>query len=944
MKKTIYLFFFILAIFLNAQSDEGILDKGILFLNTGDYEMSQKYLAPLVEKNYTKAFDSLWQAYFLTGKYEQALALSNKMEGIELISWEGKMLSGELFLAIGQHSKAKISLLEAYSMKPQSVRSQVLLGLYYYSIGDKPKYIQYFSQVFDAYDPDKSYTAQELYYIAKACHIYTMKSDETERSDTLKSIVQDILPEAIKKDKHLFIAYQLMAEIFLDAFNTKDSKDIIEEALKINPNHPMMLYCQALYQLQNYELRPKAMSTVQHILKLHPRLVEALDMAAALSLADEEYAKTMEYIEAALKANPNSLTTRSLLASLYYMEGRMQAYEAEEKKVFAINPLYGDFYHTVASMIGHKRQFSESVFLVKKAIEIDPFLWHAYIDLGMNLMRVGEIEEAEKAFKKLQEEYNFHTQSHNTLILLKKYKEFKTFNTKNFLLRLHIEEYDIMKDLLSELMEDAFVTLSQKYHFIPKVPVIFEMFPTHDDFSVRTIGLDSLGASGACFGKLITIVSPKSKKLGFFNWASVSWHEFAHVITLQMSEYQVPRWFTEGLSEFAEKQRNPSCSRNLDLQLYSIYTMGQMRDMSKLNAGFTRPEYPMEIAICYYQAGLICDLIQQEFGFDKIRQMLLLYKQGKKDKEVFQIALGLSLEDFDKKFVQWLEKNIFSQMDVFRSISDKELDALIEVWEETQELSLEQYTSIALAYFQRKQFVDAQDHISRILQLDPNSSISYDILGQISFAKQNAEKAKEFLEKAISLGSKNFDTALMLALLYHKDKNIPKAIELYERAKQSYPGYTGQNNPYLGLGKIYKEKGDKEKAFLEIQEYLKREGTDFPIRMELAKEYFGMKKYQDSLKLLKEAQDIYPLDNDLQHLLAKCHKEFKTWEKSLKHYGILLALKPKENKHSIHAEIAEVYTALQNKEKAIFHAEESLRIKPGFKKAQEILNKWYGAK
>ena len=51
-----------------------------------------------------------------------------------------------------------------------------------------------------------------------------------------------------------------------------------------------------------------------------------------------------------------------------------------------------------------------------------------------------------------------------------------------------------------------------------------------------------------------------------------------------------------------------------------------------------------------------------------------------------------------------------------------------------------------------------------------------------------------------------------------------------------------------------------------------------------------------------------------------------------------MALKPKR-KHTIHTEIAEIYIAMENKEKAKFHAEEALRIQPGYKKAQDILQK-----
>lgn len=107
------------------------------------------------------------------------------------------------------------------------------------------------------------------------------------------------------------------------------------------------------------------------------------------------------------------------------------------KKILDINPCYGEFYYIVGQATSAKYQFAESVKLNQKAVELDPFLWHAYIELGHSLMRVGNEEEALKYFTKVQEEYNFHVQTHNMIMLLKKYSEFKTFQTENFKIRLH---------------------------------------------------------------------------------------------------------------------------------------------------------------------------------------------------------------------------------------------------------------------------------------------------------------------------------------------------------------------------------------------------------------------------------------------------------------------------------------------------------------------------
>ena len=63
-----------------------------------------------------------------------------------------------------------------------------------------------------------------------------------------------------------------------------------------------------------------------------------------------------------------------------------------------------------------------------------------------------------------------------------------------------------------------------------------------------------LGALGACFGRVVTLDSPKAREPGTFNWGETLWHEMAHVITLQLSGNRLPRWLSEGTSVFEERR------------------------------------------------------------------------------------------------------------------------------------------------------------------------------------------------------------------------------------------------------------------------------------------------------------------------------------------------------------------------------------------------------
>ena len=76
-----------------------------------------------------------------------------------------------------------------------------------------------------------------------------------------------------------------------------------------------------------------------------------------------------------------------------------------------------------------------------------------------------------------------------------------------------------------------------------------------------------IGALGACFGRVVTMDSPRARPPGEFQWEATLWHELAHVITLQMSKHRVPRWLTEGISVYEETLARPEWGRGDDIRV-----------------------------------------------------------------------------------------------------------------------------------------------------------------------------------------------------------------------------------------------------------------------------------------------------------------------------------------------------------------------------------------
>ncbi len=88
-------------------------------------------------------------------------------------------------------------------------------------------------------------------------------------------------------------------------------------------------------------------------------------------------------------------------------------------------------------------------------------------------------------------------------------------------------------------------------------PVQVEVYPDHEDFAVRTMGMPGLGALGVTFGEVVAMDSPSARKPGDFNWGATLWHEMSHVFILTATNHRVPRWFTEGLAVHEEGEHSP---------------------------------------------------------------------------------------------------------------------------------------------------------------------------------------------------------------------------------------------------------------------------------------------------------------------------------------------------------------------------------------------------
>jgi tetratricopeptide (TPR) repeat protein len=434
--------------------------------------------------------------------------------------------------------------------------------------------------------------------------------------------------------------------LFLEKYNPAEALKSFGQALETDPKWaPAHVGVARTLADEN---PPQAQAAAERALEIDPQLADAHLMLASLDLDNTRYPEARARIQKVLEANPSHLEARSLLGAIAYVKDDRAAFETEAAAVLAVNPSYGEVYRVAGDLAARNYRFEEAVALTRKAIALDAYNTRAHADLGMHLMRTGEEAEARRVLDRAFKADPFDRVTYNLLALLDKLEKFEVIQEGEFILKLHPEELPVLKEYALPLAQRAIKELSARYGFTPKGPILIEIFPQHDDFAVRNLGLPGLiGALGACFGRVVSMDSPRARPPGSFSWQATLWHELAHVVTLQMSNQRVPRWLTEGISVYEESRARPAWGRDMEVAFAVALDRGQVLKLSDLNAGFTKPE---TIALAYFQASQLVDHIVRTYGEKSLPALLRAYGEGLEGDEAMTKALGVSMDQLQAGF------------------------------------------------------------------------------------------------------------------------------------------------------------------------------------------------------------------------------------------------------------------------------------------------------
>ena len=570
---------------------------------------------------------------YRAGRYDDVATIAAAFPKDETIA----VMHALAVAARGDYARAE-SVLQPFAAANAGGEAALELGLLQLSVGKRPEGRRTLTNILAANYPNPN--ARDYLRAARAARAL-------HRIDDANSFFKDAVALA-PNDPKLNTEW---GDMFNEKYDNANAAKSYQIALKADPDYAPALLGMA--RALRDENTTQAMAFVQRVLKQNPNDFGANLVLARIAIYQDKKADVRAAIQRILDINPRHLEALSLKAAIAYVEGRDADYQQAVAEALKINPLYGEVHRIVGEVTAHYYRFDEAVEHTRKAIAVDRENFRAIADLGAQLMRTGDERNARRNLETAFRIDRWDVQTYNLLELLDNLEPFDTITEGPLVIRLAPAEAPVMRNYVPALARESLDALSKRWEFTPQGPILIEMFPRHDDFAVRTLGLPGMiGALGACFGRVVTLDSPTAREPGSFNWGETLWHEMAHVITLQLSGNRLPRWLSEGASVFEERRARPDWGREMDIPFARAVDRGQVIKLRELNSGFTSAA---TINFAYYQASLVVEHIVETYGQPKLRALVAAYADGSDTETAIKKALGIDIDELQKSFDAMLE-------------------------------------------------------------------------------------------------------------------------------------------------------------------------------------------------------------------------------------------------------------------------------------------------
>tara|TARA_R110002095_G_scaffold207151_2_gene191965 strand:+ start:17813 stop:20422 length:2610 start_codon:yes stop_codon:yes gene_type:complete len=767
-----------------------------------------------------------------TGQYQKCIHVAEAAIVKKTYGSEWPLLKAQAELAVGQYVEARQTIDAGLKRYSWNLPLRLLAVQIYQLNNEHEAAATFLTSIHDL-------ASRSAWRYTDASSVVALGRASLLRNVDPGEVLESFYDRAIKEYPDHKDAYLASGNLALAKHDYALAQETFQAAVKQIPDDADLLFGLAKsLQRSNPERYETLMAQV---LSRNPNHLPAHLDQVSLLIHSEQFSNAKNRLERVLSINPHQAEAWATLAVIAHFENRRHEETAFYWQALSHHDQNPQVDYLIGKALSEHYRFAEGAAYQRQALEKDNQYLPARIQLTQDELRLGqEVSGWEHALQAHQQD-GYDTTTFNLLELKDQLAKFKTLEDEYFIIRMESSEADVYGQQVIELLHDARKTLCQKYGLDLKSKITVEIFPNPDDFAVRTFGMPAVsGYLGVCFGKVITANSPASQADHPTNWQSVLWHEFCHVITLELTKNKMPRWISEGISVYEERQKNPRWGETMIPQYRELILSGEATPIGELSSAFLNPKSSLHVQFAYFQSSMVVEYLIDQFGFETLRLILNDLRVG--------IPINVAIERRTK------------------TLGELELEFA------------------AFLKHQAESFAPKVDWSEQDLR---------------PLLSDDTKRFDDWIKEHPN----HFEALMAYSQILQEENRTEELETTLKILTEIYPEYTGGDNACLRLANLYQKQKrfTEEQKYLEQHAQYNPNALD--VFRRLTKVYQKSENWNAVYTAAQNANAINPLNRETQQTLAEACIQLKRHQEAINACRAILALKP-HNKAAAHYQLA----------------------------------------
>ena len=578
---------------------------------------------------------------YIHGNYAECIRACQEAIAQKESSEEWRVLLAQSLLTVGRYPDAASVISTNLERYPWSVRLRLLGHEVYRQNGRADEASTVLSEI-------NNLGGYRMWAYQDAANLVTMGKAALLLGADPRRVLEQFFDLAKRRDPSNREPYLASGDLALAKNDYQLAAKVFSEGLKKFANDPDFLF--GLAQAYATSDRRQMLSSLEAALNENTNHVPSYLLLTDHLVDGEEYAAADDTLKRAFLVNPQHPAAWAYRAVLAHLKNDAEAETQAREAALAHWKTNPEVDHLLGRKLSQKYRFAEGAACQRRALRFDPKFLPAKIQLAQDLLRLGQEDDGWRLADEAHSADAYDVTTFNLLTLQENMSKFATLTNRDFVLRMATNEAAIYGQRALDLLERARTNLCAKYGLELNTPTIVEIFPEPKDFGVRTFGMPgNPGYLGVCFGNVITANSPVSQTSHPANWEAVLWHEFCHVVTLQLTRNKMPRWLSEGISVYEEIQANPAWGQTMTPRYREMVLGKDFTPLGELSAAFLAPKTEMHLQFAYYESALAVEFLAERFGLEALKGILHDLGEGAE----INVAITnhtASLEQIEKDF------------------------------------------------------------------------------------------------------------------------------------------------------------------------------------------------------------------------------------------------------------------------------------------------------